>query len=123
VSGGCGFVGTLTPKDMFVDETTGMCAFKPLELGAAGCAYNEDFPNLSMAGRKDHDDLWYLSFETAGELHTDRWTTRNSCSAKDLSSTSALAMSRSENVDASQWCIPELFEGVWTHAMQDVSVI
>ena len=33
---------------MYIDEATGMCAFKPLELEATGCAYNEDFPDLSQ---------------------------------------------------------------------------
>jgi hypothetical protein len=77
---------------MYIDKATGMCAFKPLELEATGCAYNEDFPDLSQG---------------PDESCTLTGTTRNFCgSAGDLSSTLVLAVSRRGNMDASQ-CTPE----------------
>ena len=38
--GGCGFVGKISPEDMYVDEDTSTCAFNLVNLSSAGC----DFP-------------------------------------------------------------------------------
>jgi hypothetical protein len=50
--GGCGFVGTLTTKDMYISDT-GNCAFNYVDLAPAGC----DLEGLSVSGEQDSDVL------------------------------------------------------------------